>query len=312
LRKKIVILLLCIAGFILISSQIPSFLTFRNLINVTRQSAMIAMCSVGLSIVIISGGIDLSTPGLVALCPMVSGMLMLAGVNVFIAILIGMVVGILIGFVSGILVANIEIPPFIATYVVGQIAGGIALVLGKGASIGGLPDIYMAIGNESVLGIPISTLIMIFYVVAGSIIMTKTRMGKHIYAHGGSEITVKFEGVDIKRLKYFAYTLSAFCTASAGILLSSQMNAAHPTQGADYLLDAVAAATIGGVSLLGGEGKIWMSMVGALFMGCLRNALTLLGMHPFFQNIFVGTAIIIVVAISVYNKNKAIEAAKVF
>jgi len=312
LLKKILIVLFCIGGFILIGSLIPNFLTYNNLINITRQSAMIAMCAVGMAVVLISGGMDLSTPGIIALSPMISAILMLAGLNMYIAIAIGLLSGIIIGIVSGVLISNINIPAFIATYVVGQIASGIALVLGKGASIGGLPRGYMMIGNGSIFDIPISTIIMILYVIAGSIMMEKMRIGKHIYAHGGSELTVKFEGININKLKYFAYAASGFCTASAGILLSSQMNAVHPTQGADYLLDSVAAATIGGVSLLGGEGKIWTAAVGALFMGALRNALTMLGIHPFFQNIFVGTVIIVVVAVSVLSKNKDMESAKVF
>lgn len=312
LLKRILLLLLCIVGFLLIGSLIPNFLNYNNLINITRQSAMIAMCAVGMSVVLISGGMDLSTPGIIALSPMISGILMLAGVNMYIAIIAGLVSGILIGIVSGTLISNIGIPAFIATYVIGQIATGIALVLGKGASIGGLPRSYMMIGNGTVFNIPVSTIIMVLYILAGSLMMGKMRIGKHIYAHGGCELTVKFEGVDVNKLKYFVYAVSGFCTASAGILLSSQMNAVHPTQGADYLLDSVAAATIGGVSLLGGEGKVWMAVVGALFMGALRNALTMLGVHPFFQNIFVGAVIIIVVAFSVLSKNKDIESAKVF
>ena len=312
LLRKTALFFILIVGVIIIGNMIPNFLSYNNLINITRQSAMIAMCAIGMSFVLISGGMDLSTPGIIALSPMITGLLMLSGVNMYIAIVIGLISGAVIGTISGMLISNINIPAFIATYVIGQIATGVALVLGKGASIGGLPRSYMMIGNGSIANIPYSTIIMVAYVIIGTVVIEKMRIRKHIYAHGGSEITVKFEGVNINKLKYFVYAVSGFCTASAGILLSAQMNAVHPTQGADYLLDSVAAATIGGVSLMGGEGKVWMAAVGALFMGVLRNALTMLGIHPFFQNIFVGTVIIVVVAINSLSKNRDMESAKAF
>jgi ribose transport system permease protein len=310
--RKYLFLIAALAFFLIAGNMIPKFFSFNNIMNVTRQSSTIAICAMAMSIVLISKEIDLATGGFMAFCAMISGMLMLRGVSVYIAMAIGMFVGLIIGIVNGLLISKIEIPSFIATYVTGQIATGLALVLGQGRSIGGMPELYVSIGNNFILGIPILTLIMLFFMVVSTILMWKTRIGKHIYALGGNAITLKQEGVDIDRVKIFAFALSGLYSACAGIFLSAQMNAVHPTQGSTYQLDAVAASVIGGVSMLGGEGKPWMAVVGALIIGLLRNSLTLMGIHPYFQNLAVGAAIILVVGVSVYNRNKALEIAKIF
>lgn len=312
LIKALASVVLFVGVFIIFGSLVPYFMTYANLINITRQSAMTAMCAVGLSVVIITGGIDLATPGFLAVCPMISGVFVLGGMDIYLAFFLGIAIGTAVGFLNGVLIANLRIQPFIATYVMGQIGTGVALVLSDGASLRNLPREFMDMGNNNVVGIPISTLIMISFALVGALIMARTKVGKHIYGIGGSEQTVRFEGVDTRKVKYFCYTLSAFCSSSAGILLSSQLNTVHPTQGASYMLDAVAAAVIGGISLMGGEGKVQYAVIGALFMGALRNALTMLSMHPFYQNLFVGAAVILVASISVTSKIRKTRVTKVF
>lgn len=311
IRKNIYLLIalaiLCVCG-----AFIPGFFTFNNIMNVTRQSSTIAICALAMTLVLIIKGIDLGTGGVMAFCAMVSGFLMLSGVNLYLAMLAGGLTGLLIGIVNGLLVSKINIPPFIATYVTGQITLGLALVVGKGTSISGLPDDYAAIGNNLILRVPINTWIMVFLFLLTTVILKYTRMGKHIYALGGSESTVKTEGIDPGRVKIFAFAVCGLFSAIAGILLSAQMATVHPTQGAAYQLDAVAASLIGGVSMLGGEGKAWMSVAGALIIGFLRNALDMLAFDPFYQNLVIGAAIIVVVGVSVYNRNKQIKSAQVF
>lgn len=304
----IVVLLLFIAG----GSFIPGYFSFANIMNVTRQSSTTAICALAMTLVLIIRGIDLGTGGVMAFCAMIGGVLMLRGLPVLPAILVGLAVGLLVGILNGILVSKIKIPAFIATYVTGQITLGMALVIGQGRSISGMPASYQAIGNNLLLGIPINTYIMLIFLIITTVILKYTRMGKHIYALGGNEKTLQMEGVSVDRIKIFAFALCGLYAALAGILLSAQMNTVHPTQGSTYQLDAVAASVIGGVSMLGGEGKAWMSVFGALIIGFLRNALDMLGIHPYFQNLAIGTAIIIVVGISVYNRNKELETAKVF
>lgn len=303
----LVIIALCVFG-----SRIPGFFTFRNIMNVTRQASTIAICALAMTLVLIIKGIDLGTGGVMAFCAMVSAFMMLRGVNVFLAMFTGALVGLCIGIINGLLVAKIEIPPFVATYVTGQITLGLALVVGKGSSISGLPSLYSAIGNNLIIGIPINTWIMILLLVITTVILKYTRMGKHIYALGGSESVIKTEGINPDVIKVFAFALCGMYSAIAGVLLSAQMATVHPTQGSTYQLDAVAASLIGGVSMLGGEGAAWMSVVGALIIGFLRNALDMLAIDPFYQNLVVGAAIILVVGVSVYRRNKELKLAKVF
>lgn len=310
--QKPILLALCFILIILLGSQVQGFLTFSNILNVTRQSATIAICAMTMAVVLIAREIDLSTGGMMAFCAMLSGNMMLAGMGVLPAMLLGMLAGAAMGVLNGIIIAKVEIPSFIATYVMGQVATGFALVAGKGRSIGGMPQFYVDIGNKSFLGIPILTIIMLLFLLGVTVIMNYTRMGKHIYALGGNEQTVRQEGISVDKIKIFSFALTGFAAATAGILLSAQMNAVHPTQGSSYQLDAVASSVIGGVSMLGGEGKPWMAVVGALIITFLRNILTLMGVYPFYQNLVVGTAIIVVVGISIYNRNRVLDAAKVF
>lgn len=310
--KKYLIYILLVIAFVVVGSLIPNFLQPRNLLNVMRQSSIVAICSIGMTMVIIILGMDMSIGGLISLSAMVNGLLLMRGVGIPVAIMAGLAVGLLMGMFNGFMVSKLEVPSFITTLVVGQVCYGFALLLNNGRSIGGFPDEYVFMGNGSLLGIPVSNYLMLMLVVAGALIMSRTPFGNHVYALGGNETVVKQEGINTARIKLIVFSASGFLAASAGILLSSQLDTVHPMQGEPYQLDTVAACVIGGVNLMGGEGRVALSLVGALIIGCVRNALNLLGIHPFFQNIIIGTIIIVVVAISIYSKNKKLEASKVY
>ncbi|MBV8831113.1 MAG: ABC transporter permease [Acidobacteriaceae bacterium] len=274
---------------------IPNFLTAANLLNVVRQSSIIGICAVGMTVVIVVLGIDLSIAGLIALCPMVSGLLMLQGVPIVISIITGIIAGTGMGLFNGLMVAKLDVPPFITTLVIGQVSQGLALIMNNGRSIGGFPASYGYIGNGSVLGVPVSDLLMIMMMGIGIFITQLTPIGNRIYALGGNETVVRQEGINVDGLKLFVYAFSGFCASTAGILLSAQLDTVHPIQGDPYQLDTIAACVIGGVSLAGGEGRVALAVAGALIIGSLRNVLDLVGVHPFFQNVLVGTIIILVV-----------------
>lgn len=312
LKSKYIYLLIVFICLCIFGNFIPGFFTFTNIMNVTRQASTIAICALAMTLVLIIKGIDLGTGGVMAFCAMVSGFLMLGGCNVYLSMLAGMGVGVVIGLINGLLVSKINIPPFIATYVTGQITLGLALVVGQGTSISGLPASYAEIGNNLILNIPINTWIMVILLIVTTVILKYTRMGKHIYALGGSESTIKTEGINPAKVKIFCFAMCGLFSAIAGLLLSAQMATVHPTQGASYQLDAVAASLIGGVSMLGGEGAAWMSVLGALIIGFLRNALDMLAIDPFYQNLMIGIAIIVVVGASIHNRNKELKAKQVF
>jgi ribose/xylose/arabinose/galactoside ABC-type transport system permease subunit len=292
---QILLLVFSLAVFATAGLFVPHFLTAGNLLNVVRQSSIIAIGAVGMTMVIVILGIDLSIAGLIALCPMVSGLLMLQGVPMLLAIITGISAGIGMGLVNGFMVAKLDVPPFITTLVIGQVSQGLALVMNNGRSIGGFPTAYVYIGNGSVFGIPISDLLMIVMMGIGIFITQFTPTGNRIYALGGNETVVRQEGLNVAGLKLFVYAFSGFCAAVAGVLLSAQLDTVHPIQGEPYQLDTIAACVIGGVNLAGGEGRVTLAVAGALIIGSVRNVLDLLGVHPFYQNVFVGTIIILVV-----------------
>lgn len=300
------------ALFLIAGALIPNFLTVRNIFNVIRQSSIVSLVAYGMTMVIIVKGIDLSVGGVIACCAMISGLMMQAGIPVAIAIMAGLLTGTVMGWFNGLMVEKLEVPAFITTLVVGQVANGLALVLNGGGSLGGFPDSYVFIGNGSVFGMPVSNYITFIFCIVATLIMTKTRLGTYIYALGGNDQVVKQQGISTAKINYFVFAFSGFCAAVAGILLSAQMNTVHPTQGGNYQLDAVAACVIGGVNMAGGEGKVYMSLVGALLIGFLRNGLNLYGLHPFYQNLVIGFIIIVIVAVSMLRRRRRLEAARVF
>lgn len=312
ISRKAVMILAAVVLFIAVGLQIPNYLTVKNIFNVIRQSSIVSLVAYGMTMVIIVKGIDLSVGGIIASCAMISGLMMKSGIPIGICIAAGLLAGIIMGWFNGVMVEKLEVPAFITTLVVGQVANGIALMLNGGGSLGGFPDSYVFLGNGTLLGMPISNYITFAFCIVSALIMGRTRLGTHIYALGGNDMVVKQQGISSAKINYFVFAFSGFCAATAGILLSAQMNTVHPTQGGNYQLDAVAACVIGGVSMAGGEGRVYLSLVGALLIGFLRNGLNLYGLHPFYQNLVIGFIIIIIVAISTFSRNRKIEAAKVF
>jgi ribose transport system permease protein len=223
---------------------------------------------------------------------------MLAGFDLPASMAVGMLAGILLGLFNGLMVSKLAVPAFITTLVVGQISQGLALTMNGGSSIGGFPDRFVFIGNGALAGVPLSDLLLLAFLGLGFFIQRFTALGNHIYALGGNEAVLRQEGLSASRLQFFVFGFSGFCAAVSGLLLSAQLDTVHPTQGDAYQLDAIAACIIGGVDLAGGRGSVPMAVVGALVIGCLRNGLNLLGIHPFMQNVFIGSIIIVIVYLS--------------
>jgi len=311
-KAQIGIAVVIVALIAIVGIRIPKFLSLENILNVIRQTSIVSLVSYGSAMVIIVKGIDLSVGGLIAFCAMVSGLMMKAGIPMAIAIAAGILAGAIMGLFSGIMVEKLEVPAFITTLVIGQVANGFALMLNGGNSIGGFSDAYVFIGNGKILGIPVSIYITLFFVVLSYLIMNRSKLGTHIYAYGGNAQVVRNQGISTAKINYFVFTFSGICAAVAGILLSAQMNTVHPAQGGNYQLDAVAACVIGGVNMAGGEGKVYNALLGALLIGFLRNALNLIGLHPYYQNLIVGVLIIAIVAFSMYKRHKKVELSKVY
>ncbi len=302
--RPLVRTLVIIAAVCAAAALIPNFLKFSNLMNVLRQASVIAIPAIGVTMAMITKGIDLSTSGVIVFAPMCVVVLYRGGIPFFLCALCGILIGILAGLLNGILIARVGVLPFIATYVSGTIMLGLTMVIGNGGSVTGFPKGFTQIGNGSVLGIPWSNLIMLVCVAAGALFLAKTKHGNRIYALGNNEAVIRMEGLSPEKLLIAIYGIGGFFSAIAGLLLSSQLSTVHPTQGNSYQLDCVAACILGGTSMLGGSGTVVNSALGAVGIAAMRNALNLLGLHPYVQNLVLGSLIIFIVAVNVLLKRR--------
>lgn len=270
----------------------PYFLTPGNLLTVLEQTAINAIIAVGMTFVIISAGIDLAVGSVLALSGIVLGLLLQAGVPVPFAILLAMLAGGTCGLVNGLLITLGRLPPFIATLGMMSVARGAALLLTDGRPISGFDGSFRSLATGNVLHIPAPALIMIAVYAAAHFLLTRTRFGLYTYSMGGNEQATHLAGINITFHKAAIYVLSGCTSAIAAVVLTARLNSAQPIAGIAYELDAIAATVIGGTSLMGGQGTLTGTLIGALIMGVLKNGLNLLGVSSFMQQIIIGGVII--------------------
>jgi ribose transport system permease protein len=286
-------ILLLIVVLLVVTAIKPSFLTGANLMTIGLQASVNALLAIGMTLVIISGGIDLSVGTVMSLSMVVMAIsTMTLGVPMPVGVLIALATGMLAGAMNGLLVAYGRIPAFIATLGMLGIAQGTALKLSGGYSMYGFPEWFDFIGNGRVLGIPFPIWVVAAVAIVAHYVFTQRPMGRYAYALGASEETVRRAGVDVRKLKVKIYVFSGVTVGLAAVVLSSRINSAHPGIGLGYELDAIAAAVIGGASLMGGRGNVVGALSGALVMATIRFALNILGMEPFLQQIVVGVVLI--------------------
>ncbi|MBN2329831.1 MAG: ribose ABC transporter permease [Candidatus Omnitrophica bacterium] len=283
----------------------PHFLTVSNLKNVAQQSSINAIISIGMTFVILTAGIDLSVGSVLAFVGVILAGVLHAGIPLPLALLTAAFVGIGAGAINGALVSWGKLPPFIVTLGMMSVARGGALVVTGGRPISGFEQGFRALSTEHFLWIPIPIWIMIALYAAAHLILTKTRFGRYTYAIGGNESAAYLSGVNVRIYKMTVYALSGFTCAVAAILLTSRLNSAQPLAGINYELDAIAATVIGGTSLMGGEGSVSGTLIGALIIQVLRNGLNLLNVSSNFQNIVIGGVIVIAALLDTYLKSKS-------
>jgi len=263
----------------------------NNLLTVATQTAIIAIIAIGQTYVMITTGIDLSIGSNIALSGMLAGITMTNGVPVWIALLIGLASGCIVGGLNGVMIAFGKIPPFIATLCTMMAVRGISLTLTQGIPVSGLPKSFTVIGTGSLAGIPIPVILMILLTVIFGFVLSKTRLGRHVYAVGSNVDAARLSGVNTKAVLIKVYVISGFVAAFAGLIMAARIISAQPAAGDGYELDAVASSVIGGTSTLGGEGMIAGTFIGAFIIGILRNGLNLIGVSPFIQKIVIGVVI---------------------
>lgn len=305
--RTFIALIIVVAYF---SAVAPNFLAMGNLVIITKHVAIYAFLAVGMTFVILTGGIDLSVGSIVGLVGMVAGGLLIYGVplpmfgitiypNVYEVIGIALLVGVFVGFVNGVLVTRFAVAPFIATLGTMYVARGAAMLLSGGATfpnLVGKEDLgntgFPFLGSGTILGVPVSILLLVVLALIFAYIAGRTPLGRQIYAVGGNERASMLSGVYVSRVKIIVYVVSGSLAAVAGLIVASQLVASHPASGETYEMNAIAAAVLGGTSLAGGRGTIGGTIVGAFVIGVLSDGLVMMGVSEFWQMVIKGVVII--------------------
>ncbi|MBA4699336.1 MAG: ribose ABC transporter permease [Ruminococcus sp.] len=278
---------------IILSFISRNFLTTTNLLNVLRQISINGILAIGMTIVCLTGGIDLSVGSIVAFSGIIAaGFLRDKEYPIVLVLLIAILAGGLLGLYNGYFVAYRNAAPFVVTLSMMTIARGMTYVYSNGRPISNLPTNFLAIGKGSIAGIPVPTIILILVFVLASIMLTKLKFGRYVYAVGGNENAAMVSGINVKWIKMMVYVLSGIACGIAAIILTARVSAGLPTAGESYELDAIAATVIGGTSLSGGRGRLWGTIVGAILLGIVNNGLDLLNVSSFYQQIVKGLIIL--------------------
>ena len=283
--------------FIVFSLLSPVFLTAPNLINIMQQSAINAIVALGMTLVIITAGIDLSVGPVAALAGVVCASLMVAGVPVPVAVIAALLMGALYGLFNGVLIAYAGLQPFIVTLGGLSLCRALALIYTGGNPIFGIPASFRSFINGSFMGIPSPILIAAVIAFILWVVLTKTPLGEYIFAVGGNEEAARVCGVPVAKTKIAVYMISGVLASVAALILVGRLGAAEPTLGNLWEMNAIAAAAIGGSSLMGGKGSVLGTILGAIILGSLTNGFTLLNIQSFYQ--LLATGIIIIVAMLV-------------
>jgi len=279
------------------SSQSPIFLTGPNIINILQSSAINACIAIGMTLVIISGGIDLSVGATAALAAVISATLMFNGTEPPVAVLVGLTIGINCGVVNGLLIARVGLQPFIVTLGTLSLYRALALIYTGGNPILSIPKSFRDFFNGNISGIPMPVILVAVAAVVVWVILRKTPLGEYMLAVGGNEEAARVNGVPIVLTKVAAYAISGFLAALAALILVGRLGAAEPILGNQWELNAIAASAIGGASLMGGKGSIIGTLLGAIILGAMINGLTLMNVQAFYQ--LLATGIIILLAMIV-------------
>ncbi|MPR37319.1 ribose ABC transporter permease [Cytophagaceae bacterium SJW1-29] len=309
-QSLIALFLLCMA----LTMLSDKFLTVSNLWNVLRQISVNICISIGMTLVVLTAGIDLSVGSILALSGAITAGLLKNGIelptqNLFIgftilgAILVGILCGTFLGALNGISITRFKVPPFVATLAMLTVARGLTMLWTGGFPISSLGDTFLYLGAGWFLGIPVPVWITTVLVLVAIFITKKTQLGTYIYAIGGNESASRLSGINVKRVKIIVYSIAGALAAIGGLLVTARLDSAQPNAGISYELDSIAAVVIGGTSLSGGRGSIIGTVQGAIIIGVLNNGLVLLDVSPFWQQVVKGLVILLAVIIDKANSS---------
>ncbi|MGO1410416.1 MAG: ABC transporter permease [Microbacterium sp.] len=299
IRYAMVLVLIVVIAFFAYRSA--RFATPDNVVTILIAAAPFALIALGQTLVILTGGIDLSVGSVIALSAMAGAYAAKAMPDqLFLALAVAILVGAVAGAVNGFVVSILDVPPFIATLGMLTLASGLAYVIGGGAPINGLPQNFSQFANTEILGLTIPVILMIIGIVGFGIMMRRTKFGMHVYAVGGNEQASRIAGIKTGRVKFLVYTISGALAGVSGIMLASRTINGSPSLGVGYELDAIAAVVIGGASLMGGRGTIWGTALGLLMIQTLNNGLDILTVPAYWQDVVKGLLIVAAVSVDVW------------
>lgn len=300
------IFLVVVVMMLILTIASPNFATAGNLAIVARIIALNSIIAMGMTMVILSGGIDLSVGSVVALTSVVVGFVMVRlGMPIWICILAGLVVGAVVGSFNGFLITRTGVPPFIITLGMMGLARGLALVITKGSTISGLPESYLNLGQGYLGPVPYPVIIMLVLAVLIHIMLSRTTFGRRIYFIGSNEDAAILSGINVKRVKILVYMMCSILASTEAVIETARMSTAQPASGIGYELTAIGAVIIGGASMSGGEGTILGTLLGATLLGLITNGLILLGISAYWQQVFSGAIIILAVALDTWRRRRS-------
>jgi len=284
--------------FTVFSITANNFFTMRSVLSLALQTSAITLMGIGVTFTIIAGGIDLSIGSIVALSGTIAVMVALAGVPIWLSMIIGLLVGVASGFLNGLMITKLKLPPFIATLGMMMVARGVALTI-TNANAWPAPEGFGTLGNDAIFrtgpkfpGISYPVLIMIAVAIIFSFLLSKTRLGRYTYAVGSNEEAARLSGIKIHQVKIINYIFCGLLAALVGIILASRMTTSQPNSAIGYEMNAIAAAVIGGTSLMGGVGSVGGTVIGSFIIGILTVGLTMQGANYFMQQIVIGLVVI--------------------
>lgn len=289
---------------LLFSTTTKYFFTFENITNVLRQISIVGISTVAMTMVIITGGIDLSVGSMLALSSIVLAKMLTEGINMYIAIPITLTVGIIMGLINGFLINKIKISPLISTLGTTTIYRGITYIITGGLPVYGFPKEFSFIGQGYIGNIPVPIFILTGVYLVGFIVLYLTKFGTYIYGIGGSEKASILSGIKVNLVKYKVYAISGFLAALAGVVSLSRINSGVPNTGTGFELDVVTAVVLGGVSVNGGYGKLSGVIIGCLIIGILSNGMILLNIGEYYQMVAKGLVLLVAVGIDKFIKER--------
>lgn len=274
-----------------------SFLKINNIFNILRQVSIVGVCAVGMTFVILTGGMDLSVGSVIGVSAVSASLIMASGIHPIVAVVVSLAIGALVGFINAFFINKVEIAPIIMTLGMMTILRGVAYIISGGLPVYGVPEAFTFIGQGYITVIPVPVLFMVIAFAVGYFTLNKTVFGRSVYGIGGNQEASRLSGVNVKKVIYKVYMLAGMLYAIAGLILLARVNSGQPKAGDGYEMDVITACVLGGISVSGGEGRMSGVIIGVLLMGTLANGMVILNVPEFWQWVVKGSVLILAVSI---------------